>query len=200
MAQPYGTGAAELWAGVGPSHGPLFLGWCERNPIMQVRPQYSPVYCDIAGAVPLDEMYGGQDGLVTADLTVYNETIYAVIADKAVAGTGLGTLRGRELPGELGTLMVTEGAAYPLWIRFPYAAKPLMGGPAAPGGPMPAGYRWAAAFLMNDDIPEFGQTRAKKLHLVWHCLRVFDPSAASVLGAGSFLLFDHNMAGLGVAA
>jgi hypothetical protein len=60
---------------------------------------------------------------------------------------------------------------------------------------MPDGYRFPAAFLQSDDLPELG-TKARKISLVFHCLRTFDPTVTTVYGTGRFLLFDDDMTGL----
>jgi hypothetical protein len=193
MTQPYVSGPVDIWCGVGPGYTPLLLGWCEKFPTIQIRPSYSPVFVDIGGQmVPLDWMYQGEEALVSGDIIKWNENTYANIAAKSNRAT---PVRGYNGPGEMGTLMVGEGVAYPLWLRFPYTGKAAF--QQAVSGSMPAGYRFVASFLMNDDMPQLG-TAARKIHLVWHCVRVFDPTVITSVGLGSLKLFDHDMSGLGL--
>jgi hypothetical protein len=188
MAQLYCTGPVDLWIGFN-FESPDFLGHSERGPSFQVRPQYSPVFVDLGGQnVPFDTVYDGEDAMVTVDLTRWNNGLLEIIQDKA----GL-TGPGSDAPGNIGTLMVTEGSAYQLYLHFPYAAKAAFSNQT--NGALPAGYRFRAAFLETDDSPDLG-TKAKKQHLVFHCLRTFDPSVVNAFGYGELQLFDFEMSGV----
>lgn len=195
MGQQFATGAVPVFVGTGSSLTPVFLGYSERGPQMSVRPSYSNLFVDVGGPdVPFDVMYTGEEGLVTVDLTYWTEAVYAAIAAKAVVrGAGAAALRGVDVPGQVGTFMVGEGCAYQLWLNFPYSTKAAM-------ATMPAGYRWAAAMLVNDDLPDLGN-KPRKLHLIWRCLRVPNFAVTNAFGTGSLTLFDHNMSALaGVVA
>lgn len=193
MAQPYVTGPAGIWVGL---YGgvPTFLGHCERSPSIQVRPYYSPVFCDLAGQrVPLDMIYDGEEAMVSVDLTRYNESTYAALASRPIPGRAA-TTRGTNLPGDIGSLLLLEGFTHELWVTFPYSAKAAMGGPvsATSGGPMPAGYHFHAAYLEGpDDLGPLGTT-ARRLRLNFHCIRTFTTDSAGA----SFFLYDHVMSGV----
>jgi hypothetical protein len=190
MAQQYVTGPCSIFVDTGSISGttpPLFLGHSERGPRIQIRPQFSMTYVDLGGQkVPFDAVYDGEDAIVSADLTRWNEDVYTALAIKS--GVSGNANRGLDEPGDIGTLMVYEGAATQLWLKFPYSAKASM-------ITMPDGYRFVAAILQTDDLPELG-TKARKISLVWHCMRRFDPEVTNETGQGSFTLFDHDMTGL----
>ena len=198
MAQAYTSGPCPLYAGVGLNGAPVFLGHAERFPRIQIRPRWSDVYCDLSGqSVPYDQVYDGEDAVVTADLTRWNESVYAVMADRAKTNSNFLaiTSRGANGFGEIGSLMVTEGLAYNLYVVFPFAAK------AAYSATMPLGYRFQAAFLQGPDDFELGGT-ARKLRLSWRCLRSVQSGAMqTTAGAGAnnyggaikFVLYDNGL-------
>jgi hypothetical protein len=193
MGQLYATGPVDIWVGAGGS--PLFLGHGERAPRIQVYRQYKPAHTDIAGEVPHDKGYGGEWAVVSVALTRYNESTLAIIEDVATVNTGTPPSRGFNLPGEIGSLMLTEGLTYPLYLRFPFAAKPAYRNPAS--GAMPAGYRFYAAHLGSpDDLFDLGPPNARKVGLIFECMRAFDPTVTNAYGGGSFQLYDHSLAAL----
>jgi hypothetical protein len=187
LAQVYTTGAVPIWCGVGgPSALPLLLGWAEKFPRIQIRPAFSPVFCDLGGQrVPLDYMFEGEEAIITADVIRFNEGTYRIIADRAATGLGgnLGA-RGYSDPGEIGTLMVQEKIAYPLWLPFLYAAKALMPG-------MPSGYHFFRCFLEGPDELEQG-TVPRKLRMLWHAVRDLDMTVSEAEGAGRLSLYDND--------
>ncbi len=184
MGQPYVTGAVSVW--IGSAAGPLFLGYSERGPNISIRPHYSNVFVDLSGmSVPFDKIYDGEEAIVSCDLTYFNQNVLLAIED--YAGT---TSPGFNEPGEIGTLMLTEGIAYPLYLRFPYAAKPAFQNGL--NGAMPAGYRFYRAMLETDDFPDLG-TKARKIHLSWHCLPQLDATVSNDFGTGTFTLYDFDL-------
>lgn len=188
MAQPYVTGPASIWVAPGLS-APLFLGHAERSPSIQVRPSHSPIFSDLSGQrVPLDYIYDGEEALISMDLTRFNEAVYRLIANRGTPGLGT---RGLDIPGDIGTLLGTEGRAYPLWIRFPYSAKTAFSN--ATNGAMPGGYRFPLAFLEGPDGLDGLGTTNRRLRLNFHAIRYLDVSVTNTFGAGSLLLYDHNM-------
>lgn len=79
--------------------------------------------------------------------------------------------------------MGMEGAALPLWLRFPYAQKPYY---AAAG--MPQGYRYFATMPIRGNLGPLS-TRGRKVRIIWQAQRITFPFGGSAL-------FDHNMQGL----
>lgn len=207
MAQPYTTGPVDIWVGIATSpvtdanlrttFTPAFLGHCEDGVDLSFRPQYSNLGCDLGGSVPFDVAYEGTEARVAGALTRWNDSTYQFIHDytSVISRATIGTISpGADAPGEIGTLMVTEGAAYPLWLRFPASTKVAYG--LAPSGAQPAGLRFVAALLVEDSWGRLG-TKPRRIPIAWRCLRVFTPTTITSLGSGGFTLYDFNMTGLG---
>lgn len=195
---PYVTGPVHIYCGIGqsfpisgsPVRGqgtvPVFLGTCETAPRIQYNPGWSPVMNDSSGdQKPYDYLYQGKDAKVFGDLTVWNWPVLEAIMNRPNSFAG-GTTFDTELFGDIGTLMVTEGYAYNLWLEFPYGTlKPVFGS----SGGMPGGIRFIAAWLIGPDEIDPG-TKANKVHIQFHCQRAYDPVT------GSFLLADRDVSTL----
>jgi hypothetical protein len=182
MAQPYVTGACSVWAGIGAGSAPVFVGHAEQGMSIDIRAGWEPVMNDLAGTkVPFDMSYQGEEAILSGTLTRWNEAVVAAMAARWNAQASFlgGPQRGSENTFARGTLMLTEGAAFPIWLNFPLSS-------IAAFATLPDGYRFAAGFLESPDRLEPG-TRPYKIQMIWHCLAVFTPSN------GSFLLYDHDM-------
>lgn len=192
MAKQYVTGPCDIFVNFGTTDGgivtaPKFLGHSDRGPRIQIRPQFTNTFVDIMGLkTPFDAIYDGEDALVSFHLNRWNPSIYHATSHPVDGNS----TRGESRFGDVGTLMVYEGAARFLWIRFPHRAKPAY-------SEQVAGYRFHAAFLQTDDLTDLG-SKPRKISLVFHCLRKGDFSDAdqTALGSGRFTLFDHDMDGL----
>ncbi len=199
MAQLYSSGPCGVWVGCGTAGAPVFLGHAERTPTISIRPQFTDVFSDLGGqSVPFDKLYSGADAMVSMDLTRFNWGVYQTIAARSTApGAGF-VFPGSNFPGEIGTLMVTEGVATGLWLKFPYSAKPSMGGTASvlpTSNALPAGYHFFSAFLMGPDEITSG-TVPNKIRCNWYCARSFSATAGNAYGQGAFILYDFNVNGL----
>jgi hypothetical protein len=183
MATPYVTGPVHLF--VGPLSSPNYLGTAERFPRMSIRTGWEPVFNDLGGQrVPFDLLYEGQEAFVSVDLTRWNENVLQVMMARAIS-----TVPGLDGPLDIGTAMLTENAAGPLWLLFPFGGvKAAFNAPGS--GPMPGGYRFPRAILAGPEDFESMGTAPRKIRLIWHCLRFFNPQN------GRFLLYDNNMAGV----
>ncbi len=197
MAQPYVSGPCPIYCGVGTGGNPLFLGHAEKFPRISIRPHWSPMFVDLAGqGVAYDYVYDGEEAFVVADVTRWNESVYALMADRAKTGAAAAlspTDRGTNGFGEIGTLMMTEAVAYGLWIVFPYTAKAFY-------TTQPAGYQFFSAMLEGPDELDLGST-ARKTRMVWHCIRQVQPGMGGTTvkgannygGAIQFGLYDNNV-------
>jgi hypothetical protein len=195
MGQLYASGPVDMWCGVGAGRSPLFLGHGEKAPRIQVYRHYKQIFSDPGGEVPFEKGYSGEWGIVSVVLDRYNESTLRIIQDVATVNTGTPPSRGFSLPGEVGSLMLTEGLTYTLFLRFPFAAKPAYSNPAS--GAMPAGYRFVAAHLGSpDDLFDLGPPNARKVGLIFECMRAFDPTVTNAYGGGSLLLYDENVSSL----
>lgn len=203
MAQPYVSGPVHVFVGIGGYAGstsamltknPAYLGTGERAPRPSFRPGFEPLMNDVTGTrIPYDWVFEGEEALVTVRLTRWDENVLFAMQNRVGAA---GQARGLNLANDIGTLMITEGAAFPLWLLFPFGV-PGIGKPAMIGGGMPQGYHFYAAFLEGpDDMDQLG-TNPRTVDLVWHCGRVFAPTGIQAgtttiprLGNG---LYDHDM-------
>jgi hypothetical protein len=188
VAQLYSSGPVDVWAGVGVGNTARFLGHGKRAPKIQPLRRYKKVPCDLGGEqTEFDRMFDGQIVRVSMDLVRYHEDTLLLIED-AAATNALEGLPGVDAEGDVGVLMVQEQQTYPLWLRFPYAAKATMRNPA--NGIMRSGYHFHAASLDTSDVI-CGTGEPKAHRLVWTCLRVFDPTT------GDLDCYDFDLTGLG---
>lgn len=189
MAIPYVTGPAAIFVGVSgttpvdPFVGatPVYLGHCESAPRIAWNPQFEPVMNDLAGSrLPYDMLYQGKDAMIIGDLTIWNWLIW----DRVRSRPDFNDVPDTNDRFDLGSLMLTEGKCFPLWITYPYVAKAAM----AAGG-MPAGRHFLATYLVGPDNEDPG-TRVNKVHVQFHALRAWDPVT------GGHKLSDANMTGV----
>jgi hypothetical protein len=188
MAQAFSTGPVDLWVGIGSEHAPVFLGHSENGYEIKGRPQYENVMNDVAGMkIPYDRGWQGADYVIEpgGSLTRWNEPVYAALQQYVDPRTafGGGTPRGSEGAFGRGRLMLTEGLAFGVWLRYPYSALPAYGGPG-----MPAGYHFFKAVVDADSMSP--GAKAYKIGPVFYSWPVY------VVG-GAFVAFDHDMSALG---
>lgn len=175
MAQPWCTGAAHFYVGVGANNAPLYLGTVEAKPMIQGQPKFEAILNDLSGAMPFDFSFLGQVEVISGIFTRYSESVWQAAIRH---GTVLGTIGATDI----GTIMGLEGAARPLWIQYPYAAKTAM----ATSEP---GRHYFQTILFDPHSIEAG-TRAKKVGLTWLAWGKYNPTD------GKFPLFDTSMTGL----
>lgn len=160
---------------------PVYLGTCQAAPKIRWDPAFEPIMNDISGSrKPFDFIYEGMDAMVIGDLTVFNWAVWEQIKSLPNHANPAGT----QLPGDIGTMMVTEGFAYPLWVHYPYATKAAL---AAAG--MPAGRRFVAAWLMGP-IDEDPGTKQNTFHIQFYCAQAYDKTT------GRFICSDATMTGI----
>ena len=161
------AGAAAALARLATS--PVYLGTGQRGPRVKIRRAYSRVFNDLTGPeLAFDKIWAGEEALIFVDLTRWNETAYDLAAGRPFSGGVFGA----EPPGSRGTLMMTEGAAFPLILRFPSFDFH----PAIRNNLGFAGYRFLAASLEGDDDFETG-SGANIRHIAFHCQEIYDPKS-----------------------
>lgn len=186
MAQLYTTGFMGCWVGTpGTQTGGNFLGTFEEPPTIEDKAEYVPVKNDIAGPiVPMDKLYAGSHAMASGKLNRFNWGVYQAIANKALPGSPAGF----DSAVSRGTLMLTEGACFPVWFSFPFGAGGQTPVPAM--ATLPAGYHFWGGFLEGPERIQ-GGVRPLSVSVVFTFLAIFN------VGALSFTLYDNNMAGLG---
>src|SRR4051812_18674385 len=118
MAIPYNTGPVIIGVQTAGRSAPVFLGTAEQAPDYEIRPQFEPIHNDLSGTkVAFDHIYELQDVFVSMVLTRWNEPI---VAEIQALPTTLGT-RGRNVAGDVGTIMGLEGAAFQTFLWFMYS-------------------------------------------------------------------------------
>ncbi len=174
-------GPCFIYAGVGSNKAPLFLGVCETSPQIAIKHEWVPLMNALGGAsIESDSAYQGMVADIRMDLTRWTEAVHlAMTAVPDVGGT-----QGFSAFGDLGALMITENFSYPVWFKFPYASKAVY---QAAG--MPAGYRFVACWIANDDLGNL-DTRPRKISLNVRARRLFNFTQLS------WTLYDFNVAGL----
>lgn len=214
MAQLWHTGPVDIYvqfvastSSTSIQFGPiLFLGHSEREPHIDIRPVWRDVYCDLMGGAPIDRLYANETALVSVTLNRFNNAVFMqMMARPACPGSpwAAASLRQAGLNyrtgavGRVGTLAVTEGASFILYLRFPFAAKTAYGASGANwtgGAAMVPGYRFFAATL-DPDHQVVGANSEKKHRLTWTCLPVTYPFP-TIPAVGDIAIYDHDMSGL----
>lgn len=191
MAQLFCTGPVLVYIGIprGNSRVPAFLGTAEKAPQIIVNSEFEPVFNDIGGSmIPIAELFQGETAVVSMVLTRFNEaTVQAV---RSLVGPRPGFYP----TGSYGTIMEQEGFTFPLYLRFPYVAKPSMAG-------MVPGYRfWSAKF--TGPLQVVPGTTALRKQIIFGCTRSWTLASSPLAGTalpvdaplGNSILYDHNMA------
>lgn len=189
MAHPWCTGPSHVYVGVGANGAPLYFGTTESTPMIEERPEYEPLMNDLGGSrKPFDFSFQGVDCIIGGTFTRYEWSVFrtmrAIPTGSTAAGTGnLGVSRF----GDLGTFMIYEAKAYPVWLTFPYSAKAAMSG-------LTPGLRFVRCFL-EAPIGFNGGTRPQRVHLTWYAARSF-----SIIAGGTMTCYDENVSGLPAVA
>lgn len=194
MGQAYVRGPVHLYVGTGSSFTPTYLGTSERAPRLSRKRGFDRVMNDLAGSqLAYDYLLEGVEAFVTLKLTRWNQNTLNAIWDP-VSNLGGGAAPGNWMfsnPGEIGTLLVTEGVAFPLWVVYSFGSA----GPAtkvamnnATNGAIPPGFHLLNCFI-EDDSSEGGTDPASE-PITFHAVR----SLTSAIG--SFSLGDTNLVGL----
>jgi hypothetical protein len=192
MAQPWATGPVHIFTGTaggntGPNASAEYFGTGERAPNIRIRRGWSPVFNDLSGTeVPFDMMYESQEAFVTVTMTRWNEPCFQRLSsmpNPATANAFGGVFL--DNPGDIGSLMLTEGLAFQLWLQFPYASKTSYGA----NNVLPPGLHFYSAWFEGPDEWEVGTTSNKRL-CVFHAVPQF------FLPSGQFILGDYNMSAL----
>lgn len=131
-------------------------------------------------------MYTGQDAIITADVNRMSLDTYFTMAEafspnpNDPAGAA-----GSEIPGNIGTILATEGQTFGLCVMFPYSAK------AAYNAQLPPCYWFPLATLESPDDIDPG-TQDLTIHMVWHAIRAF--AAATANGISTFTSQLYSLA------
>ncbi len=174
------TGAALLYV-IG-SAGPAFLGTANRPPDYRITRGWVDIFNDLGGTqVPFDLMSVNQQAATIAVLNRFDQRVMdAITSMPNVAG-----IPGFNAAGDIGTLMVQEGAAFTLVVVYPhFRLKPAM---RAIG--LKPGIVFPATVLAGPDNVGQGTTEVKRTCIFRH-VPVYDPRT------GGMLLYHYNVPAL----
>lgn len=188
-SQYFSTGPCEIACGVGDGGVLVFLGFSERGIRPRRRRATVKAMSDQGGGVEQDRVYAGQMAMVSCTLTKWHQPTLDLVMDVAREAGGV-AVPGTDFPGDVGSLLVEEGKAYPLVFRFTNALKPAYN---RADNVMPPGRRYPVAFLDDQDEEEDGYG-VRKITLTWVCLREMNLDVVNTFGRGSQVCYDESAA------
>jgi hypothetical protein len=173
------TSAAGILNIVGGSA--IYIGTGMEAPDVETVYAYAPIMNDITGPTKqFDKIKGPKDAYISISFTRWNQPVI-----EGLEGTFPGMFGGAMFPGEVGTMMMTEGAAFGLVLR--YGNTDFHGALAGVGQRF--GRRYFAATIEGRQRDK-GGTGQNSCTVLFHCQPVFIP-ATNVLA-----LYDFNVAGI----
>ncbi len=169
MASIFTTGPANIFVGIGANKTMLYLGTCMRPPRIRIRRGNVPVFNDLGGTqIPFDMMSSNQEAFTKGTLNRFNRPVMNALQAMPNPYSGV---RGLQQAGDIGSLYIQEGLAFPLVMQFPnYLIKPAM---RAAG--LPPGYLFYATWFEGPDDEDIGTTD-NKIDSIFHSLSVFNPA------------------------
>lgn len=187
MAQPWVSGPVHIYVsfdGLSPFAYPAksdikYLGMCEQAPQRTTVANHQPLMTDATGpAVPYDQMFVGETGIIAGQLVVWNEVILNLIRTRPFFGGTPGTFAA----GSIGTLLLTEGYTMHLWLMYQYYSKAIFGG----DGATVRGYHYPCVTLVGPDQDDLG-AKINRRHVQFQAWPAFK------LSDGTSILYDTTM-------
>jgi|HubBroStandDraft_3_1064219.scaffolds.fasta_scaffold329365_1 hypothetical protein len=189
MAQVFTTGPVELWAGVAGSSAspqPAFIGHGERAPRVEIVQNFKPVMCDLSGDMEqYDAMFMLGHAIIEVDLIRSNIAPLFAMQAQPNPWNAVTLPAGLNAVGDVGTIMLTEGFAPPLWVRWPYSLKASMFG-------LPNGLHFFRTYLLGPNLHTMG-TVPYKFRALFYAMSVYQISGPV---AGGFACYDGIMSAL----
>lgn len=147
---------------------PRFLGVGQTPPETQTIVSYSQVRSDMAGQqLAFDDLFAGAEATTQFELVQWDEDVLQTMATVFNILDASGNMRWNDV--DVGTAMMTEGFAIPLWFR--YARRNV---PAMDALSMPDGYHYYGSRLVQF-VPRAGN-KANSMLCVWHHRAQRDPA------------------------
>jgi hypothetical protein len=194
--QFYVSGPAFVWLGIGESNAWEFFGFTESGLTVRITGHFEDIPVDFAGMMPGDVSMLGQDWYCTGVFKKYYEPVgqqAVAFLNNATDGAAYTNTPGFGQNNTVGSLMNSEGHAYPLLVYSPYSFKPEFSGSMVPG------FTVGSAYLV--DPYEVGlNVRAKGPTFAWRAIPVFGTgSSVSDFTAGapynSYQLYSPTVPG-----
>ena len=150
------------------SYTPAYLGTCQEAPKIRTNTSWAPIVNELWGnQEPYDVTYQGSYCDIYGALTKWDWNVYTRCQCRP---NSLGGLWGQDDLLSVGTMMVTEGFAYPIWLYFPYYQNKLI---FINNGAPPV-YRFWAGFLVGPEEENLG-TKPNSINIQFRCMRKFNP-------------------------
>jgi len=183
------TGPCDLWISRGsiPGATPNFLGHAEDGFTIRWIREYDRHMNDLAGTkIAYDRSYQGREAVLTGVLTRLDWAVLLAAEPTATFGV--------DLPGDRGTLVMTESQGAIVWLRFPFAAKFA----AVPG--LVPGVRFPVCTISEESWRDL-KPGAVAVPITLEAQSLFDPTVVSSagLGWGAWTLCDFDMTALPAA-
>ena len=187
MSMAYETGPVHAYVGASATSiltlptlaETYYVGSGEIAPDIIKQVKFDPVFNDIAGSLPYDYLFQGEECIVPLNFTVFNWARMLEL-NSAVNNSD----DGFDYAYNVGTLMLTEAKAFHLFLQFPYYTYKAIFSSAS----MPAGYHFYGSFV--DSLVVQPGTKANKARVNFRCVRVYQPASTG----NGFYLFNHSMA------
>jgi hypothetical protein len=178
MSTLFPPGPAHI--AIGPSSGGsmIYVGLTENGVRATEILHEGPVYADYAGlhGMPADMQFSGKTLVAVARLIKINPNALIYLRSRYYTGS-----KGFLVAGELGTLMLAEGASFQVMILSPYQGKSVFSG-------FPAGLRIAYAYIKGDLTSTYS-TNPQTMDMTFFGMMNMN----SVLNTG--LCWDENITG-----
>lgn len=170
--QFYVSGPAYTWAGTGTANAWEFVGYSRSGLTVQITPEFEDIEVDYAGRTPGDVAFLGQTARVSGSFTRYDEAIMTKMVSYIAGSTP-----GQGGSNSLGSLLNTEGNAYPLLVYSPYSFKTQYGA-------MVPGF-WFYSTYLADPYDVTLNIRAKAPNIGWRAIPVFGTISSGTFTANS---------------
>lgn len=132
-------GPAQIATGTGSAGAAEFLGYAKEGVRIRETAFKRPVRADFAGTqMPADMALEGKIAMIEVPILKYDPAVLSHLSGRMLGGAG-----GVVQANEIGTLVLTEGKSFQLWIKSPYQSKSAFSNYAA-------GYRFPCAILPDD--------------------------------------------------
>jgi hypothetical protein len=179
------TGPVDAWLSAGETGEPEFFGHCEAPGFsVDWLWRYAQHMNDLGGIKePYDQSYQGKAALISGVLTRLDWNVL-----EAFTTFGAGGSSGVDVPGDIGTLIMTEAAGFELFLRFPYARK-------FPGIGLAAGLHFPVCKWDRETFQNL-TPGAAAVAVAIYALRDFDAEISNEFGWGGWTLFDGDVSSL----
>lgn len=173
-SQIYVPGPNFIFTGTGGAGAYEFLTYTEDAVDISFNASFSDVRADFGGpSVPVDTQFMGEQAFISFRCLRYDETVIQHCMSRISQNAGLGAQPGIVASNTLGTLMISQGGAYKLFVYSPYSTISFF-------NTMIKGFVFGASYL-HDNFGFQSGVIVKKPQCVFRALPVWTPSTLSAV-------------------